>query len=166
MSGTTDILLRVLLIGTGGTLVMDLWALFRRRVLGIPSLDYALVGRWLGHMPAGRFRHATIVAASPVRGERELGWLAHYAIGIAFAGLPVAIAGTGWLDAPTPVPALVAGIGSVVAPFFVMQPAFGFGIAAARTPQPTVARRRSIVSHLSYGVGLYLAAVVVRALVP
>ncbi|RQS74506.1 DUF2938 family protein [Burkholderia sp. Bp8963] len=43
---------------------------------------------------------------------------------------------------------------------------FGFGIAAARTPQPAVVRRRSIVSHLSYGLGLYLAALVVRALVP
>ncbi|MGZ2748034.1 DUF2938 domain-containing protein [Burkholderia stagnalis] len=162
MNGTADALFRLLLISAGGTLVMDLWALFRRRVLGIPSLDYALVGRWLGHMPAGRFRHASIVAAAPVPYERTTGWLAHYAIGIAFAALPVAIAGTGWLRAPTLLPALAAGLVSVAAPFLVMQPAFGFGIAAARTPQPGVARRRSLVTHLTYGLGLYLAA---RALV-
>ncbi|PCE33589.1 DUF2938 domain-containing protein [Burkholderia ubonensis] len=166
MNQTADILLRLLLIGAGGTLMMDLWALFRRRAFGIPSLDYALVGRWLGHMAAGRFRHASIVAASPVRHERPLGWLAHYAIGIAFAGLPVAIAGTQWISAPTLLPALAAGIGSVAAPFFMMQPAFGFGIAAARTPQPSVARRRSLVTHLSYGLGLYLAAHGVLALMP
>ncbi|WP_431822848.1 DUF2938 domain-containing protein [Burkholderia sp. F1] len=158
MNDTADVLLRLLTIGAGGTLVMDLWALFRRRVFGIPSLDYALVGRWLGHMAGGRFRHASIVAAAPVRHERPLGWLAHYAIGIAFAGLPVALAGTQWISAPTLLPALAAGIGSVAAPFFVMQPAFGFGIAAARTPQPGVARRRSLVTHLSYGLGLYVAA--------
>ncbi|AOK61683.1 hypothetical protein WM29_21230 [Burkholderia ubonensis] len=158
MNDTADTLLRLLLIGTGGTLVMDLWALFRRRAFGIPSLDYALVGRWLGHMATGRFRHASIVTTPPVRHERPLGWLAHYAIGIAFAGLPVALAGTQWISAPTLPPALVAGIGSVAAPFFVMQPAFGFGIAAARTPQPSVARRRSLVTHLSYGLGLYVAA--------
>ncbi|KVM81379.1 hypothetical protein WJ60_26045 [Burkholderia ubonensis] len=158
MNNTADALLRLLLIGAGGTLVMDLWALFRRRAFGTPSLDYALVGRWLGHMASGRFRHASIVAAAPVRHERPLGWLAHYAIGIAFAGLPVALAGTQWISAPTLLPALAAGIGSVVAPFFVMQPAFGFGIAAARTPQPSVARRRSLVTHLSYGLGLYAAA--------
>ncbi|KVK96179.1 DUF2938 domain-containing protein [Burkholderia ubonensis] len=158
MNDTADALLHLLLIGAGGTLVMDLWALFRRRAFGTPSLDYALVGRWLGHMASGRFRHASIVAAAPVRHERPLGWLAHYAIGIAFAGLPVALAGTQWISAPTLLPALAAGIGSVVAPFFVMQPAFGFGIAAARTPQPSVARRRSLVTHLSYGLGLYAAA--------
>ncbi|KVO77477.1 DUF2938 domain-containing protein [Burkholderia ubonensis] len=158
MNDTADALLRLLLIGAGGTLVMDLWALFRRRAFGTPSLDYALVGRWLGHMASGRFRHASIVAAPPVRHERPLGWLAHYAIGIAFAGLPVALAGTQWISAPTLLPALAAGIGSVAAPFFVMQPAFGFGIAAARTPRPSVARRRSLVTHLSYGLGLYIAA--------
>ncbi|WP_412024765.1 DUF2938 domain-containing protein [Burkholderia cepacia] len=160
----TDILFDLLLIGAGATLVMDLWALFRRRAFGIPSLDYALVGRWFGHMMRGRFRHVSIVAASPVPGERALGWIAHYAIGIAFAALPVAIAGTAWIGTPTPLPALVAGLASVVAPFFVMQPAFGFGIAASRTPHPGVARRRSIVTHLSYGVGLYLAAFALAAL--
>ncbi|WP_107313510.1 DUF2938 domain-containing protein [Burkholderia metallica] len=159
-----DILLDVSLIGAGATLVMDLWTLFRRRAFGIPSLDYALVGRWIGHMAQGRFRHASIAAAPPVPGERALGWLAHYAIGIAFAALPVAIAGTDWIAAPTPLPALLAGLGSVAAPFFVMQPAFGFGIAASRTPQPGVARRRSLVTHLSYGVGLYLAACTLAAL--
>ncbi|OJA32562.1 DUF2938 domain-containing protein [Burkholderia ubonensis] len=158
MNDTADTLLHLLLIGAGGTLVMDLWALFRRRAFGTPSLDYALVGRWLGHMASGRFRHASIVAAAPVRHERPLGWLAHYAIGIAFAGLPVALAGTQWISAPTLLPALAAGIGSVAAPFFVMQPAFGFGIAAARTPRPSVARRRSVVTHLCYGLGLYVAA--------
>ncbi|WP_446901902.1 DUF2938 domain-containing protein [Burkholderia sp. YIM B11467] len=160
----TDILFDLLLIGAGATLVMDLWALFRRRAFGIPSLDYALVGRWIGHMTRGRFRHVSIVAAPPVPGERAVGWIAHYTIGIAFAALPVAIAGTAWIGTPTPLPALVAGLASMVAPFFVMQPAFGFGIAASRTPHPGVARRRSIVTHLSYGVGLYLAAFALAAL--
>ncbi|KER70388.1 hypothetical protein HR51_17815 [Burkholderia cepacia] len=159
-----DVLLNLLLIGAGATLVMDLWTLFRRRAFGIPSLDYALVGRWIGHMMQGRFRHVSIGAAAPVPGERALGWIAHYAIGIAFAALPVALAGTEWIGTPTPLPALVAGLASVVAPFFVMQPAFGFGIAASRTPNPGVARRRSLITHLSYGVGLYLTAVTLAAL--
>ena len=159
-----DILLNVLLIGTGATLVLDLWTLFRKRAFGTPSLDYALVGRWLGHMMRGQFRHASIAAAPSVPGERTLGWIAHYAIGIAFATLPVMLAGAEWIGAPTPLPALVAGLGSVIVPFFVMQPAFGLGIAASRTPQPGVARRRSIVTHLVFGAGLYLAAVALSAL--
>ncbi|MBZ5795222.1 DUF2938 domain-containing protein [Burkholderia contaminans] len=161
---TSAIVLDVLLIGTGATFLLDLWTLFRRRAFGTPSLDYALVGRWVGHMMRGRFRHASIVTAPPVPGERILGWIAHYAIGTMFATLPVAIAGAEWIDAPTLLPALVAGLASVVAPFFVMQPAFGFGIAASRTPHPGVARRRSLITHLSYGVGLYLAAFTLAAL--
>ncbi|WP_423368835.1 DUF2938 domain-containing protein [Burkholderia sp. LMG 32019] len=161
---TSAIVLDVLLIGTGATFLLDLWTLFRRRAFGTPALDYALVGRWVGHMMRGRFRHASIVTAPPVPGERILGWIAHYAIGIMFATLPVAIAGAEWIDAPTLLPALVAGLASVVAPFFVMQPAFGFGIAASRTPHPGVARRRSLITHLSYGVGLYLAAFTLAAL--
>ncbi|MBR0646484.1 DUF2938 domain-containing protein [Plastoroseomonas hellenica] len=158
MPDLPDILCHALPIGIGATIVMDLWALLRQRAFGGPSLDYALVGRWIGHMARGRFRHAPITAAQPVRGERALGWLAHYAIGILFAALLVAVQGIGWVRDPTLLPAVAAGLVSLAAPFLVMQPAFGLGIAASRTPQPGVARRRSLVTHLVFGLGLYLAA--------
>lgn len=145
-------------IGLGATAVMDLWALLQRRLFGVPSLDYALVGRWLGHFPRGRFRHEAIMAAPPVAGERALGWAAHYAIGMLFAVLLIGVWGPAWVVDPTPGPALIIGVGTVVVPFLIMQPAFGAGLAASRTPQPNKARFRSLVAHLSFGVGLYLAA--------
>jgi len=46
----------------------------------------------------------------------------------------------------------------VLVPFFVMQPSFGFGIAASRTPNPTQARLRSLMAHTVFGVGLYVCA--------
>ncbi|WP_431023545.1 DUF2938 domain-containing protein [Halomonas sp. H5] len=145
-------------IGLGATAVMDLWALLQRRLFGVPSLDYALVGRWLGHFPRGRFRHDAIMAAPPVAGERALGWAAHYAIGMLFAALLIGVWGPEWVADPTLGPALIIGVGTVVVPLFIMQPAFGAGLAASRTPQPNKARFRSLVAHLSFGVGLYLAA--------
>lgn len=153
-----DFALRMVVIGVGATLVMDLWAVAQRRLFGVPSLDYRLVGRWLGHMPGGRFAHANIGQAPAVPGERPLGWAAHYLIGVAFAGVLLAIWGIDWADAPTPGPALMIGIGTVLLPFCVMQPAFGAGFAATKTPQPNTARLRSLVAHLSFGIGLYLAA--------
>jgi len=51
----------------------------------IPSLDYCVLGRWLRHMPAGTFRHASITAASRTPFECTVGWIAHYTIGITFA---------------------------------------------------------------------------------
>ena len=151
-----------LLIGLGATAVMDLWGLVRKRFLGIPPADYGLVGRWLAHMAYGRFRHDRISAAPPVRGERIIGWTAHYAIGVAFAGVLIAIWGLDWARHPTLAPALIVGIGSVAAPFLIMQPGMGAGIAASRTPNPAAARIQSLVTHAVFGLGLYAAALAVR----
>lgn len=155
MSMATDWLGHVLVTGAGATVVMDIWALTRKRLLGVPSLDYALVGRWLVYLARGRFRHDPIGATPPVRNERLIGWVAHYAIGIAFAAVLLAVWGIDWASHPTLGPALIVGIGSVAAPFLVMQPGMGAGIAASRTPRPAVARMRSLLTHAVFGLGLY-----------
>jgi hypothetical protein len=55
--------------------------------------------------------------------------------------------------------ALVLGaLLAVVFPFFIMQPSFGLGIAASRTPKPTQARLKSLATHTVFGVGLYVCA--------
>ena len=137
---------------------MDLWALLQRRLLGIPSLDFAMVGRWLGHLRRGRLRHEGIGRSLPVAGERALGWTAHYVIGVVFAVLLLAVVGNGWVQAPTLWPALAFGVLSVAAPFFILQPGMGAGIAASKTPAPGKARLRSLVAHSVFGAGMYLSA--------
>lgn len=47
-----------------------------------------------------------------------------------------------------------------------MQPAFGMGVAASRTPNPTVARWRRLRTHAIYGFGLYLAAIAAGQVAP
>jgi hypothetical protein len=146
-------------IGAGATAVMDLWAPARKRWLGTPPPDYGLVGRWLAHMAlSGRFRHDRISASPAVRGERLVGWSAHYLTGILFAALLPAIWGSGWIRQPTIGPALLVGIGTVAAPFLLMQPGMGAGIAARRTPRPATARLHSLVTHTIFGLGLFAAA--------
>ncbi len=147
----------VFLIGAGATAVMDLWCMVRER-LGVPRPDYGLVGRWLGHMPRGRFRHAAIKAAAPVRAERLIGWVAHYLIGVAFAALLLGLFGESWLQWPTLWPALAVGLATVVAPFLLMQPGMGAGLAGRLTPHPEQARRQSLLTHAVFGLGLYAAA--------
>ena len=63
-----------------------------------------------------------------------------------------------WLARPTMLPALLYGLGTVVFPFFILQPSFGLGIASSRTPNPTQARLKSLATHIVFGVGLYLCA--------
>lgn len=153
-----DCLTNTLLTGAGATAVMDIWAIARKRLLGIPLPDYGLVGRWLAYMPRGRFCHHPISASPPVRGERLIGWTAHYLIGIAFAATLLALWGLEWAAQPTIGPALTIGIGSVAAPFLLMQPGMGAGIAASRTARPAAARLQSVVTHTIFGFGLYAAA--------
>lgn len=153
--------LRTAAIGIGATALLDLWLALLAR-LGVPGLDFALLGRWVGHGLHGRWRHTAIAKAAPVRGERALGWLAHYAVGIAFAALAVALAGRGWVQAPQLLPALAVGALTVLMPWLVMQPAMGAGIAAAKTPKPAANRVRSLANHLVFGAGLYGAAFIVE----
>ena len=150
--------MEVVVIGVGATLVMDAWALFLRRCFGVASLDFAMLGRWVGHLARGRVRHERIGQSAPVAHERAIGWIAHYTIGVTFAALLVAVAGRGWVEQPTLVPALLVSTGTLVAPFLVLQPGMGLGIAASRTPRPNAARLRSVATHTAYGVGLFVSA--------
>lgn len=145
------------LIGAGATVVVDLWAVARKRLIGVPAPNYGLVGRWLVHMARGRFRHHAIAAAPPVRGERLIGWTAHYLIGIAFAAVLLAIWSLDWARHPTIGPALIVGFVSEAAPFLLMQPGMGAGVAASRTPRPAAARLHSVITHGIFGLGLYAA---------
>ena len=161
-----EFVVRAMLMGIGATVLMDLWAVFLKRAFAISSLDYAMVGRWLGHMPDGRFIHSRIAASPAIRGERAIGWVAHYAIGNIFAGLLLIACGLDWARAPTLWPALATGILTMAAPFFVMQPGMGLGIAASRTPRPNLARFRSLVTHTVFGLGLYASALLLAKVMP
>ena len=146
----------VILLGLGATLTTDLWALFLNRAFRIPSPNYCLLGRWLLHMPEGTFKHSNILSAPQKGAECTLGWIAHYSIGILFAIAFVTVAGERWIQHPTLFPALLFGVVTVVAPLFLLQPAFGFGFAASKTPHPAQARLRSLMSHIAFGLGLYI----------
>ncbi|MDK2779624.1 MAG: DUF2938 domain-containing protein [Pseudomonadota bacterium] len=148
----------ILITGLGATLIMDLQALLRRWLTGVAGLDYALVGRWLGHMPQGRFRHASIRDASVVRGETWLGWFFHYLTGVLFAAALVWLWGAGWVVQHGIWPGLITGWSTALLPLLVMQPAFGLGCCAARTPAPWRARFSTLLTHTVFGVGLWLAA--------
>lgn len=147
----------VLFIGIGATVVLDTWLMLLAR-LGVPTLNFAFVGRWVGHLARGRFAHAAIARAQPIPGELALGWITHYAIGIAFAALLLGWQGASWATQPTLGPALLVGVATVIAPLCVMQPAMGAGFASSRTATPARNVLRSIANHGVFGLGLYLAS--------
>jgi len=161
MSEFVEVAARIVVIGVGATAVMDLW-LVALKLLKVPTLNFALLGRWVGHLFHGKCFHEGIAKAQPIKHERVIGWLAHYAIGICFAGLLAAVAGVTWIFEPTFIPALSMGVVTVIAPLFFMQPAMGSGIASSKTAAPVRNCIKSIVNHAVFGGGLYVAAIALQ----
>ena len=157
-------LMSAILIGLGATLTTDLWVLFLKHFFRITAPNYCLVGRWLLYMPEGIFRHSSITSTPQKRAECMVGWIAHDMIGITFAIAFLALAGNDWLQYPTLIPAITFGVVTVLIPFFIMQPAFGLGLAASKTSNPTQARLRSLMNHTSFGIGLYLFGLLINRL--
>ena len=59
MSEAVEFTLRAVLIGAGATMVMDLWGVLLRQC-GVPTLNLAFLGRWIGHLPRGHWMHQSI----------------------------------------------------------------------------------------------------------
>jgi len=151
-------LIKSALIGVAGTVLLDVWSLFLARVVNVPATNWAMVGRWFGHMPHGKFRHASMIAVEPVNGELAIGWIAHYAIGTSYGLLLLAVWGTAWLKEPTILPPLILSWVLLIAPFLLMMPGMGMGFAGSKMPKPPITRIKSTVSHSVFGVGMFLAA--------
>lgn len=163
MNTWTEMTVRIVLIGAGATVVMDLWLVLLQR-LKVPTLNFGFIGRWIGNGLGFRWARDGIAKAPPVRGELLLGWMAHYTISLLFAALLVSVSGTEWMQAPTLLPAVSVGIATVLIPLLIMQPAMGAGIASSRTPKPLLNVLKSLANHTVFGIGLYLAALLVARL--
>jgi hypothetical protein len=93
--------------------------------------------------------------AAPFKGELAIGWIAHYAIGIGY-GLPLlGLWGKVWLERPTLLPPMILAWVLLVAPYLMMMPGMGVGIARSRTPKPNVMRLKSVIGHSVFGLGMY-----------
>ena len=166
MSWRRDAVFRTLTIGIGATAILDLWGIGAHRLFDMRLPNYGLVGRWFAGMAEGRVRHASIAASASFPNELAIGWMAHYAIGVALAALVLAVWGLAWARRPRIVPALIVGVGSVAAPLLLMQPGMGAGIASTLTSDPVMACLRSLLTHSVFGVGLYVAARLAAVLMP
>ncbi len=166
ISGTMETIVWASVTGIGATVILDLWIAAGSRFFGISGPNWAMVGRWVGHMPAGRFIHENIGQAAPVKGELALGWIVHYVIGIAYGLLLVALWGEEWLKQPAIFPPMLLLWVFLIAPYFVMMPGMGKGIAASKAPKPGIERLKSVVGHSVFGIGMYLTALCIVKLTP
>lgn len=157
-----DVFWRCLVIGTGATVLMDIWAIILFKFFGQGRPNWAPVGRWFWHLREGKVFHDDIGKAKPYANELALGWISHYVIGIVYAYMLVMFTGTSWLAQPTFLPAWIWGIITVAAGWFLLQPGLGIGWAASKLPNANKVRFLNLVSHTVFAVGLYGTALLIR----
>jgi hypothetical protein len=136
---------------------MDVWALVLNKAAGIPLPNWAMVGRWFRHVPKGKLFHDDIAKAEGFGNERAVGWIAHYVIGIVYAGALIWIV-PGWAAAPTFLPAWVLGMITIGAGWFLLQPGMGAGIASSRRANANQIRLLNVLAHTVFATGLWATA--------
>lgn len=152
--------LRIIVVGVGATAIFDLYLWLLSRT-GLPGANWTMGGRWFAYMPRGRFVHAGIANSAPIPGETAVGWTMHYVVGILFAAVVVAVAGWGWLDRPTMLPAMIVGWVTVLAGWLIMSPAMGGGFAASRRPNKWTVRAVNLTGHTVFGFAMWLVALLI-----
>jgi len=83
-------------------------------------------------------------------------------VGIVFASILLAFAPSGWAAQPTLAPALIVGLVTVGAGWFLLQPGVGQVSPPPSARMPTKIRALNIAGHIVFDLGLYGSALLIR----
>jgi len=155
--------IKIIILGLLSTASIDIWATFSNRYLGFPRTNWALVGRWIGHIPKGVFFHRPVSSSPEIGNEKAIGWLFHYFIGIVYAAFYFYVVTFLENGEPTIFIAWIFGLVTILSPWFIMQPALGLGICAVKAPSPNMVRLQNFAIHSIFGIALYYGWVGINA---
>jgi hypothetical protein len=149
-----DLFIGAVVIGVVGTAVMDLGNLLSARSGRISRIDLRLLGRMARGWARGRFRYAHPSEMEKTEKEAVYGFLTHYSIGVGLAipfllGWKVLVGGP-----PSPAVAVLYGLATTVASWFLVYPSMGFGVLGLRASEGWKPALSSLLNHLFYGLGL------------
>ncbi len=122
-----------------------------------------MVGRWIGHIPSGKFIHDPVSKSTEIKYENAIGWLFHYFIGIVYAVFYVVFVVLYLGLSASLLSAWVYGLVTILSPWFIMQPALGLGVCAAKAPKPNMVRLQNFAIHSIFGVALFFSWQVLNA---
>ncbi len=150
-----EVVVKVLALGVFATAIIDIWATFSNRALKFPRTNWAMVGRWLGHIPSGKFIHNPVSSSPEIKYENSIGWVFHYSIGVTYAAIYVALVVWVLGANATLLAAWVFGLLTILSPWLILQPALGLGVCAVKAPKPNMVRAQNIAIHSIFGLALY-----------
>ncbi len=156
-------LLEIFLVGAIATAIADLWRQALKSVVGLPTTNWGLVGRWVAGFRSAEFHRPAIAGDPAVAGEAAIGWAFHYVVGVIYAAIFIALLDV--LGRPLDViGALVFGLATLAGPWLVLKPALGLGLFARRAAKPWRDFVVTVTTHLAFGLGLYAGARVALAI--
>ncbi|WP_172329138.1 DUF2938 family protein [Mangrovicoccus sp. HB161399] len=148
-----------LLWGIAATAVSDLWQRAVLRALGQPAPGWGSVGRWVLGFAEGRLVDTALKSRPARPNENAAGWAFHYLVGAGYGLL------YGWMLALLGLEssfgaAVLFGIATLAGPMLLMKPAMGGGVFGLKAANPWPGMAKTVSAHLSFGIGLWLAALV------
>jgi hypothetical protein len=154
-----------LIVGVLATVTMDVVAVIALW-LGIAGRGPRrtgpdLIGRWIGYLLRGRFRHTDILQTPPLRGELVLGLAAHYLIGIMLTLMYLGVVVVAHAR-PTALSAILYGTATTVLPWFLMFPSQGMGWLGWDAPDDAHLARASLFNHIIFGLGIAVWVAVMK----
>jgi hypothetical protein len=152
-----EIWLLAFLGGMVGAVLMDITETYAARIGITSGVTIGLVGRWFLSLIRGRFFHSNILTTRPHPREASAGWAFHFLIGGGGVALlyPLFFLATG-LSYPGShlLGGLLFGLATSLLPWFILLPAFGWGVFGRRGPTGSNALLASMLSHVPYGLGV------------
>jgi len=155
VSRKMELMIKVLLVGIFSTVIIDIWATISNRLLKLPKTNWTMVGRWLGHIPKGKFTHNPVSSSPKIKHEHIIGWIFHYFIGVIYAAIYVAIVVWGLSNDSSLLTAWFFGLFTLLSPWLILQPALGLGFFAVNSPNANKVRLQNIALHSIFGIALY-----------
>ena len=154
----------MLIVGIIATVTLDLWQQIFHLAFGVPTTNWGMIARWMGHMPEGQFTQRDIGKTSPVPYEGPLGWVIHYVVAVSLAVVYLLLMRFVFDAPPNFVSAMLYAVATVCITWFVIEPALGLGVMASKAPNRASVLTLDFTTHLSYGVGIYLGILAASAI--
>jgi hypothetical protein len=144
--------------GVAATATMDVCAKALRRLGVIAGAKGKWVGRWYLGIARGQFAHSNIADAPALPGEERAAMIGHYLIGTVLAVLYFVGAICMGVSPDGLLVAIGYGLATSIFPWFLLFPAFGYGLLGLKGPTELRLLTSSFLNHLAYGFGLWWTA--------
>lgn len=151
-----------MLAGIGVTAFTDVIAVGRQG-WAMTHGFYCLVGRWVGSLPQNGVFHSGIRRSTPAPFEAVLGWAAHILLGVIYWVCFMLSFGPSALYMPQLWQGVGFGIVTVLVPWLVFQPLFGWGVGMSKAPDPWKMRLKGIITHTVFGLGIWGSMQILKA---